>query len=158
MQWDEFVENFYSPIYRFCFHILGSREEAEDLTQETFLKAFKNFSSINKQDSAKYWIYSIARNGCIDRKRWWKRLLLQDATTEEIAAPGREPDISLTLSKLIAALPQKQREVFILRHWHGFSTEEVAEFLKIDGGTVKSHLKRAVDKLKAQLEDNQTKG
>ena len=158
MNWDEFVEQYYAPIYRFCYHILGSREEAEDLTQDTFFKAYRSFSSITKQESVRSWIYSIARNGCIDRKRWWKRFLPREPEGEELQAPASSPDLSMTLSKLIQALPLKQREVFVLRHWHGFSTREVADFLRIDEGTVKSHLKRAVDKLKSQLSDNQAGG
>ena len=156
MEWDEFVEQYYNPIFRFCFQILGSREEAEDLTQDTFFKAYKSFATLEKPESAKYWIYSIARNGCIDRKRWWKRILLQDTLSDELPANSGQPDLSITLRKLIQKLPQKQREVFVMRHWHGFSTEETARALGIDPGTVKSHLKRAIDKLKRQLSsDNQ---
>ena len=158
MNWDEFVAEYYAPIYRFCFHILGSREEAEDLPQDTFFKAYKSFSSVTKQESIRSWIYSIARNGCIDRKRWWKRFLPASHEVEDLRSTPESPDLSMTLSKLVSALPQKQREVFVLRHWHGFSTSEVADFLKIDEGTVKSHLKRAVDKLKVQLTDNQEQG
>ena len=62
-----------------------------------------------------------------------------------------QSELGMTLHKLVARLSQRQREVFILRHWHGFSTEETAEQLGLNCGTVKSHLKRAIDHLKHEL-------
>ena len=70
--WNDLVEEFHSGIYAFSWHMLGSRQEAEDVTQETFLKAYRSRASL-RTNNVKAWLYSIARNACLDRKRWWKR-------------------------------------------------------------------------------------
>lgn len=155
--WEQFVRTYYSSIYAFCKQILGSSAEAEDATQETFLRAYKKQSTLKEYSAQRAWIYSIARNACFDRKRWWKRqfrlfVRTEDETTEAVATQPQLSELTQELQKAIAELPQKQREVFVLRHWHGFSTEETARLLNLETGTVKSHLKRAVDKLKQRIE------
>lgn len=157
LDWESFVQTHYSAIFGFCFQLLGSRGDAEDAVQEAFMRAFKSQSALKDHAVAKAWIYSIARNVCLDRRRWWKRQLrwLQLSSDDEVGAvpaENSEKGLSTTLRSLIAALPQKQREVFVLRHWQGFSTEETAALLRIGEGAVKSHLKRAVDRLKEELE------
>jgi len=151
INWEQFVEEYYQRIYRYCYQFLGRASEAEDVTQETFLKAYRSRSTLKDSSARSAWIYSIARNSCLDKKRWWQRYfrVLEDVDTSSPETPGYE--LTLTLRKLILDLPHKQREVFILRHWHQFSTKEAADLLGIQEGTVKSHLKRAVEKLKAAL-------
>ena len=152
IEWEHFVEQNYQAIFRFCMHILRNSADAEDAVQKTFLKAYLKKDSLNDNSKLKSWIYSIARNVCIDKQRWWKRNRTEpeeygtDANSE-----SSNPELTMTLQALIAQLPTKQREVFILRHWHGFSTKQVAEILKIKEGTVKSHLKRGVEKIKEGL-------
>ena len=142
----------YEEIYRFCLHFLGSRAEAEDVTQEVFIKAFQSLDSVREEGATRGWLYSIARNCCIDKKRWWKRYLTFLHRGREEGVDQGMGELSLTLSKLISELPERQREIFILRHFHDFSTEDTAQLLNISPGTVKSHLKRAVDSLKKALE------
>ncbi|RMG41731.1 MAG: RNA polymerase sigma factor [Candidatus Dadabacteria bacterium] len=152
--WSDFVENYYQPIYGYCYQFLGSHAEAEDAVQQAFLKAYKKRSKLRNQTQLKSWVYSIARNVCIDRLRWWKRtrLVVAQLETPEI---NENNELVMTIKKLLARLPARQREVFILRHWHGFSTEEAAELLGISTGSVKSHLKRAIDKLKKELKTSE---
>lgn len=153
MDWETFVNEHYSKIYGFIYQFLGSKADAEDATQEAFLRAYKSYSSLREPSSAKAWIYSIARNVCIDKSRWWKRYTatISNLDREDTANP-KTTELTLTLRKLINELPIKQREVFILRHWHDFDTKETAKLLSISEGTVKSHLKRAIDKIKKDLE------
>lgn len=151
MDFDPIIDEFYTPIYRFCLFFLGSEAEAADATQDTFVKAHRSINSIRKNESTKHWIYAIARNTCIDRKRWWKRLRLFQEQSVASERVEQSEDLKILLKRLIAELPERQREVFILRHWHGFSTEETAQLLRVEEGTVKSHLKRAIDKLKSDF-------
>lgn len=151
--WNEIVEGNYKAIFAFCFHFLGNRHEADDATQDTFLKTFRAKESIQKiaPNEIKFWLYRVARNVCIDRKRWWKRLHNFHQSQTQVSSLETDQGLTMTLRKLILQLPQKQKEVFILRHWHGFSTAETAKLLKIDEGSVKSHLSRAISKLKLQI-------
>ena len=151
MSWEHFVEANYKRIYAFCLQILGNAAEAEDVTQDVFLKCWRNFEAPEALNKA--WIYTVARNACIDRRRFFRRLVSLDFG--KIAHPTVEPagTLSSKLRALIAALPQQQREVFVLRHWHEFSTDETAQLLGVSSGTVKTQLKRAVDKIKGELSD-----
>jgi RNA polymerase sigma-70 factor, ECF subfamily len=157
MDWNSIIEDYYDRIYAYCFQFLGSPADAEEATQDTFLKAYRSRTKLKQASSIKSWIYSIACRTCIDRKRWWKRQLnflnlnlsAGDQPPAEAAAPN--PDLKLFLRDLISNLPAKQKEVFLLRHWHNFSTAETAALLGISAGTVKSHLSRAVDNIKSEI-------
>lgn len=149
--WDQFVATHYQAVYRYCFHFLGSEADGEDAVQKTFLKAWNSFSALKDPNAAKAWLYSIARNICIDQSRWWKRTQKVKESLEQQATGSKEIELSLTLRYLILKLPRKQKEVFILRHLHDFSTKETAAMLGIGEGTVKSHLSRAVTTLKGEL-------
>lgn len=149
--WERFVYEYYQDIYSFCFQFTGNQHDAEDATQATFLKAWNKFSTLQDQSAARGWLYSIARNSCLDQCRWWKRFLGFKKTLPVEHNISGDSDLARHLEKLIAALPLKQREVFILRHWQGFSTRETASLLGISSGTVKSHLKRAVDSLRKDI-------
>ncbi|MCB0334392.1 MAG: RNA polymerase sigma factor [Bdellovibrionales bacterium] len=151
--WESIVTEYYDPLYRYCYQYHGNRADAEDATQQTFLKAYQSLDSLQQDSSLKAWLYSIARNVCIDRSRRWKRFLqLLPSVQEDPLVEPKLTTLSRGLLELIQALPTKQREVFILRHWHDFSTDEVASLLSISNGTVKTHLKRAVDTLRKELE------
>jgi RNA polymerase sigma-70 factor, ECF subfamily len=152
--WSDLVDLYYASIYRYCRQMLNSTSEAEDATQEVFIRVFKHLDSMRDPTARRGWIYSIARNLCRDKQRWWRRtaVLLQRHFSEEpVAEPRFESSLSTELQSAILALPVRQREVFVLRHFHDFSTAETAETLGINQGTVKSHLKRAVDSLRQTL-------
>lgn len=150
--WEDFLDRYYDRIYRYCFFFFGGNAaDAEDATQVTFVKAWKSFGALRTREAEKAWVYSIARNTCLDRKRWWKRFLNFRDQLEVDSYTLPVGTVSPSLLRLIHELPARQREVFLLRHWHEFSTEETAGQLDISAGTVKSHLKRAVDTLRAKL-------
>ncbi len=159
-QWEQFVEEYYERIFNYCRQFLGNYEEARDVTQQVFIKCLSGLTNVRDKQSTKAWAYSVARNCCIDRKRWYKRYLNWfSGDSGQEASETFSPELKMTLRKLIADLPPRQREIFILRHLHDFSTQETAQSLKISEGTVKVQLKRAVDKIKAALEsDNLTPG
>ncbi|WKZ56169.1 MAG: RNA polymerase sigma factor [Bdellovibrionota bacterium] len=149
--WQELVEQLYDPIFRFAVHMLGSYEDAEDVTQQSFLKAFHSVHQLDDPTKAKAWLYAIARNQCHDHLRSLKRffslraLLPQERCIEMLSPIGHE------LLRAIGSLPRMQREVFLLREWHDFSTVETAQLLGIAEGSVKSHLHRAKSALRQCL-------
>ncbi|MDC0357791.1 RNA polymerase sigma factor [Oligoflexia bacterium] len=155
LAWETLVKEYYPRIYAYALKLLGSEADAEDIAQEVFLKAFKS----KKQDlsplALKQWLYVVARNRCIDKQRWWKRrrLLFQSGELEGQSSSANEPTIFL--SRLLTKIPPRQREVFILRHWHDFSTQATAKLLGISTGTVKSSLKKAIHTIKEELKKEQ---
>jgi RNA polymerase sigma-70 factor (ECF subfamily) len=157
-------------IYRLCFHLLGDREEADALTQEVFLKAFRALNApgrLGPQDPAK-WLTRVAVNACLDRLRsrrwqfWRRRIRPEDEAAVLAVAPDPAPnaedrifgaEIAARLNQALGTLSGQQRAVFALKHFEDRSLKEIAEILDLDLGTVKAHLARALAKLRRELHD-----
>jgi RNA polymerase sigma-70 factor (ECF subfamily) len=137
----------------------GDREEAEDITQEAFIKAYRNLDSFRGQASFSTWLYKIATNLCIDRARTKKRRPQQaysldepfdkedDAGGREIADSRFEPskgverdELRTLVRQTVAEMPEKQRQVLIMCDLQGMSYEEISANLDIPLGTVKSRI------------------
>lgn len=157
-------------IYRLCFHLLGDQEEADGLTQEIFLKAFRAMSEPGGralQEPAK-WLTRVAVNACLDRLRsrrwqfWRRRISPEDEAAVLALAPDPAPsaedqvlgaEIAARLDQALGKLSGQQRAVFALKHFEDRSLKEIAEVLELDLGTVKAHLARALAKLRRELQD-----
>ena len=168
------VEERHGDIYALLYRLTEDPEEARDLTQETFLQAFRHLSSFRGDADLKTWLYRIAVNQARNRWRWWKRrrrdrTLSLDAPVSE----GQDAPLSAGLASETAADPEQQtlarerervlhaalrtlsrpyREVIVLRDIEGLSYEEVALALDLNVGTVKSRLSRGRDELRRRLE------
>ncbi len=144
------VEQYGNDVYRVAFVILKSKELAEDVYQETFLRVCRSFSSYRGESSEKTWITSIAVNICRDymRSAWKKRVVVtdefptqsSDSDTEEIIEKRSEKQ---ALIKAIMKLPNKYREIIHLYYYQEMDVKDIAGILKIPGGTVKSRLFKA---------------
>ncbi len=157
-------------IYLLCKRLLQDADEADSATQDVFLKAFKalNKGSQAGLDHPEKWVTRIAVNTCLDRLRshswkiFRKRPSPQDEDVILSMAAGREPNaeaqlfakqIQQRLEKALGKLSDRQRAVFTLRHYDALSLDEIAEILKLDTGTVKAHLFRALGKLREELKE-----
>ena len=144
------VEQYGNDVYKVAFVILKSKELAEDVYQETFLRVCRSFSSYRGESSEKTWITSIAVNICRDymRSAWKKRVVVtddfltqpSDSDTEEIIEKRCEKQ---ALIKAIMKLPNKYREIIHLYYYQEMEVKDIAGILKIPGGTVKSRLFKA---------------
>jgi RNA polymerase sigma-70 factor (ECF subfamily) len=159
-------------IYGLLFRLTENSEEARDLTQETFLRAFQSIGGFRGEADLRTWIYRIAINQARNRWRWWRRRS-RDTTVSLDATQG---DSGRTLGATLAELsdnPEQQtlaherevalrsalqrvgrayREAVILRDIEGFTYEEIATTLGINVGTVKSRLARGRQELRQKLE------
>jgi len=151
MYWNNLVENWYRPVFGFACHFLGDRQAAEDVTQETFLAAFRKLEQFRSQGSIKSWLFTICHNRCIDRRRWWKRWRERLHVHHADKSETQDGALPQDLKEALLNLPPRQREVLLLRHFYGFSTDETAGVLGISAGAVKSHLSRAVFSMKKSL-------
>jgi RNA polymerase sigma-70 factor, ECF subfamily len=159
-------------IYLLCRRMLQDPDEADSATQDVFLKAYQALRRDHAQaqdlDSPERWVTRIAVNTCLDRLRskawkiWQRRPAPQDEQIILNMTPGRAPDaerqmfakqIQAQLEAALQRLSARQRAVFYLRHYEGLALEEIATMLKLDSGTVKAHLFRAVAKLREELKD-----
>lgn len=146
-------------VYRFILMKIGDRQSAEDLTQDTFIRAYKNFHEFQHKSSVKTWLFSISRNITIDFYRSNKKIFsLPDwfgfeteqtvTTPADIIELGEEIEL---LYRTIKKLKKNYQEVLILRKIQEFSIEETAEILQCSASKVKSTTHRAMVALKKEL-------
>ena len=160
-------------IYGLLYRLTENAEEARDLTQETFLRAFQSIDRFRGDADLRTWIYRIAINQARNRWRWWRRrrrdaTVSLDATTDQFEKPlaatlpsdkspspeqqtlARERETQIR--EALCGLRQSYRVAVILRDVEGFSYEEIAQTLQISIGTVKSRISRGRLELRQQLE------
>jgi len=157
---EELVVRYAPKVFGLCFSLLGNHADAEDASQETFLKAFRAIGTYRDQASFSTWLYRITSNTCIDmaRQRARRPWVSMDAEIEEedggvafqVAdeAPLQDETIAARWSadkvrEAIGTLPEGFRTVLLLRDIEGLTYQEVAAVLGIREGTVKSRLARA---------------
>ena len=144
---EELLRRQENRVYRTALAILGNVQDAEDQTQETFLRYLEKRPVFESPEHEKAWLLTVTRNGCISRLRSKQR---QNLPLEvDIPIPG--PEEREELEELFA-LPPEDREVLHLFYYEGYSTREIAKITGAREGTVRSRLSRARGKLKALLE------
>jgi len=143
-------ERFSPQIYRYVYRLVGNQELADDITQETFLKAFQGIRSIARDSNVSAWLYRIASNACFDilRRRkliTWMPILEESEKTGEFTSDDFAPQVieSQIVRRTLREMPPALAVCLVLRSVEGFSCEEIAEILKIPKGTVFSRLARA---------------
>jgi RNA polymerase sigma factor (sigma-70 family) len=161
------LERYKDAVYRIVVKIVRNQDEAQDLVQETFMKAFGSLSSYRCEYRFTTWLYKIAANNCIDYLRKKKLVSVSldqpletkdGQVTIELPDWTYNPEVDLTtrqralsIDAAIDSLPPKYREVIVFRHKRDKSYEEIAEILGIPVGTVKARIFRARELLKKKL-------
>ena len=156
--WDQIVARFRRKIFHIAYKFTGKHDEAEDLSQEIFLKVFRSLDKFHRDADFSTWLSSVARNYCIDHYRASKRekeVLVEDLVAFDLAPaasgnPHRaleELDRRSFVRKGLDMLPEKLREAVILRDLQGLSYQEMADRLHLPEGTVKSRINRGREEL-----------
>jgi len=165
---DALVDRYQKKIFNLIFRLVGDRDDAADLTQETFVAAFRAFHSFRGESSAYTWLCRIAINRCKnrfrdrDRQRGVEAVSLDGTGTAEIvpdASAGHDPAHSLEKRELrkrveqaIDRLPDDYRVVVVLRDLNGLSYQEIADATGLSMEVVKTRLARARGMLRRSLE------
>lgn len=162
------VEKYKIMIYNLTYRMTGNSHDAEDLSQETFLRAYRRLEDFNIQEKFSTWLYTIALNLCRDKARRRKFAFIsseepvtthedlypqipsKEMSSEEILIAREEEKL---MQKAISSLSPKYREVIILRHQQGLSHEEISKILGLPVQTIKVWLHRARKHLKESLEE-----
>jgi RNA polymerase sigma-70 factor, ECF subfamily len=150
---DQLVERYQRDVYRLCYRYVGHHEDASDLAQEAFLKAYKAIGRFRGDSAFSTWLYRIAVNTCLSFRAGRR------PPTEEL--PDTLPDLgpaaserlvkteeARRLREAVSRLPEKQRATLILKIYHDLTHEEVASVLGSSVGTVKANLFHALGNLK----------
>jgi RNA polymerase sigma-70 factor (ECF subfamily) len=145
-----------SDVWRMCCALVD-RDSADDLTQETYVRAHRSLGAFAGRSSVRTWLLGIARYACADelRARQRRRRLLREAPVTGVTAdPSRAVDLTL----LLAGLPRERREAFVLTQLVGLSYAEAADVCGCEIGTIRSRVARARDDLRTVLDDRAADG
>lgn len=162
---EQLMQEYGTKVLHLAYYYLKDRHLAEDVAQEVFVRAYRNWGSFRGESSAYTWLYRITVNLCRDKARsaWFRRLLPSDdprAATDdpEFASPEDDPEESAILGddreRLMAQimkLPESYREAIILYYYQDLSTSEIAQVTGQNENTIKTRLFRARAMLKEQL-------
>lgn len=162
------VDRYSRSVFRLAYRMMGNEFDAEDVVQETFLRAFKQIDHYESRSSFSTWLYRIAANYSLDllraRKRQHERqtsavdpdgLDLLDVIPADLPSQDRvhySNQMKRHLKDAMDALSEQERTAFVLRHFEGLSIEEIGTVLKIGTSATKNSIFRAVRKLRGALE------
>ena len=152
-------EQYGNQLFRYCLHQLGTREEAEDAVQSTFLNAFRGIKRGVVPELESAWLFKIAHNVCLSRRRTsWRRGRIEspadfDVVQELTPAPSRRADELIGLQDVLEQMPENQRRAILLREWQGLSYREIGEELELSQAAVETLIFRARRSLAAGLEE-----
>lgn len=160
------VKKYLKPIYSFSYKNVGNQEDAQDITQEVFVKVWKNIKKFDQNKNFKPWIFQIAKNTSIDFLRKKKTVPFsrfenekgQNVLAENIeSAPlnliGIFSDRKV-LTVAMQGLSEKEQKIIALRHTYGFSFKEIAQTFEESINTVKSRYRRTILALKENIREN----
>lgn len=153
------VELYWSPIYRYLLRLAGEAQTAEDLTQETFFKAYRGLGKLQGNLQFRPWLYKIATNLAISqtrRKKWWGWLSLDRLKVAETDLDNDLPDAALTpadltlqdetsrvVAETLRKLPPEQTALLLLRFYHDLDISEIGQILGLNENAMRARLHRA---------------
>jgi RNA polymerase sigma-70 factor, ECF subfamily len=168
---DQLVRRWDRKIQGVIYRLVGNHDEARDLSQEAFLKAYRALGTFKQEARFSSWLYQIAINATRDRLR--RRRRRTDLSLDDVEERGESSlrdgapsaldliesnDLSRAVAAAMAALPEEQREVVILKEYQGLTFPEIAETLDVPLSTVKTRLYRGLGQLRIRLERQGIRG
>jgi RNA polymerase sigma-70 factor (ECF subfamily) len=155
------------PIYALAYRVIGREDEARDVAQETFLRAFRALKGFKGQAKFSSWLYRITLNLCRDWMRRERRtpviqapagvdiieLAGESTPSESIEDLVARKELGRAVEKAMALLPEEQRTAIILKEYHGLTFQEIADLLDCPLSTVKTRLYQGLSVLRRQLQE-----
>jgi RNA polymerase sigma-70 factor (ECF subfamily) len=168
--WNQIVRQHWRKVFNLAYKFVGRHDEAEDLTQDIFLKIFKALHTFDRRANFQTWLISISRNLCIDHYRSVRKereTMARDVDASQLTPVSRErgphsqleqTDLKNLVRLALAELPPALRQAVVLRDLQEFSYQEIADQLGLPEGTVKSRINRGRLELARQLRRLQSHG
>jgi RNA polymerase sigma-70 factor (ECF subfamily) len=167
------VRRHQSPLYNFALRHLGSAPAAEDVVQDAFVRVVRNAGDFKHAARFSTWLYTIARNLCVDHARKGAHRKHPSLDQPKRSAEGDGPtlgdqtgdqgpsversagstEIGARVAEAVEALPEEQREVFLMREVSGLPFKEIAEIVGVPENTIKSRMRYALERLQAALSE-----
>jgi len=163
LAWDAIVRQYWRKVFNVAYKFVGKHDEAEDLTQEIFLKIFKSLNTFDRRANFQTWLISISRNLCIDHYRSVRKereTIDRDVDANELMPASRDPgpvaaleqrDRVTLLRQALSELPDTLRTAVLMRDIQELSYQEIADALRLPEGTVKSRINRGRTELARQI-------
>lgn len=163
MAWDEIVQRHRRKVFNIAYKFVGRHDEAEDLTQDVFLKIFKALKTFDRRANFQTWLISVSRNLCIDHYRSVRKereMVDRSVDAADVSPVSTQPDALVTLERgdrratlhrALAQLPDTLRAAVLLRDIQELSYQEIADRLALPEGTVKSRINRGRKELARQI-------
>ncbi len=158
---DRLMATHTNKVFALAWGVLQNREEAKDAVQEVFIKLHAALPKFPPANNLNAWLYRVCLNHCIDRKRRAKRTpthmteedweRLRGSEHDEPEFRAHQSETGRIIRKAVDTLPERQRLVFVLRHYKLLSINEIAEAIGCTSGAVKAHLSRATARLRDRL-------
>ncbi len=147
---EAFYERNYKLVYRLCFTYMKNAAEAEDCTEDVFVKVLSGGYTFNDELHEKKWLTVTAMNLCKDRlKHWWRRKVTPIDDAPELA--DENAGLYDETLDIVMKLPEKYKDVIYLHYYMDCKTDEIAQMLKKPPSTVRNHLKEARELLRQQI-------
>ena len=159
------VEEYKRKVYYLAYHLTGNHMDADDLSQEVFIKIFRSIANFRHEAKFSTWVYRVTVNCWINmrKSKGYKIRLKQDSLDSNVyldehkiseqnpMQEAEKADLHKFIHNALHKLSPKEKSVFIMRHYHELSLKEIGTILNISVGTVKSLLFRSINKLQTQL-------
>jgi RNA polymerase sigma-70 factor, ECF subfamily len=167
---NQLVKRWERPIFALAYRTLGREEDARDVTQETFLRAFRALSGFKGDAKFSSWLYRIALNLCRDWMRKERRaplvavpegvdveqLITDQGPSESVEDLAARAELGREVAKAMAYLPEEQRQAIILKEYHGLTFQEIADLMRCPLSTVKTRVYQGLSTLRKQLGEQLT--
>jgi len=163
LAWDAIVQQYRRKVFNVAYKFVGRHEEAEDLTQDIFIKIFKSLGTFDRRANFQTWLISVSRNLCIDHYRsvrQERQTIDYQIDPNELSPVSRDPgpiaaieqmDRVVLLREALAALPESLRKAVLMRDIQELTYQEIADRLHLPEGTVKSRINRGRTELARQI-------
>lgn len=163
LAWDAIVKQYWRKVFNVAYKFVGKHDEAEDLTQDIFLKIFKSLGTFDRRANFQTWLISVSRNLCIDHYRSVRKereTIDRDVDANALSPASHEPgpvaaleqrDRVALLREALAGLPETLRTAVLMRDIQELSYQEIADRLQLPEGTVKSRINRGRTELARQI-------
>jgi len=161
--WGTLLRAYQTPVFRLAYLLLGSADEAEDVTQETFIRAYRSLGRFDSARPLRPWLFKIAANLAYNQRRSMGRYLAalgrlfqSEGGSFEVAAEdqGNTRQEAEDLWRAVRTLGKKDQQIIYLRYFLDLSVDETAEAMGLVQGTVKSRLHRALNRLRKVIEQD----
>ena len=168
--WEQIVRQYWRRVFNVAYKFVGRHDEAEDLTQDVFLKVFKSLATFDRRANFQTWLVSVSRNLCIDHYRSVRKereTIDRDVNADDLSPHSVEisahvalerHDLAQELRRALEQLPEALRTAVVMRDIQELSYQEIADRLRLPEGTVKSRINRGRHELARQITRIREKG